>query len=102
MLKDAAFQDFSHFLNGIIAYAKVTINGSTVKKEIHKREYMSDGSYAVYLNIAPQSGNATITSVQLFNTDQKLWAEKAVNIKTTSAQSGVLYRFVFKITEQEV
>ena len=44
MLKDAAFQDFSHFLNDIIAYAKVTINGSTVKKEIHKREYMSDGS----------------------------------------------------------
>lgn len=33
MLKDAAFQDFSHFLNDIIAYAKVTINGSTVKKK---------------------------------------------------------------------
>lgn len=34
MLKDAAFQDFSHFLNDIIAYAKVTINGSTVMANV--------------------------------------------------------------------
>lgn len=102
MLKDAAFQDFSRFLNNTIAYAKVTVNGSTGQKKIHKREFLSDGSYAVYLDIAPNSSSATITNVQLFNTDQKLWAEKAVNIKVTAAQSGILYRFVFKITEQEV
>lgn len=102
MLKDAAFKDFTKFLDNTIAYAKVVINGNTVKKAIHRREYMSDGKYAVYLDIAPQSGSAKVTSVQLFNTDQNLWAEKAVNIETTSSRSGTLYRFVFKLTEKEV
>lgn len=103
MLTAQAGKDFNDFLNDIIAYANVTVNGTASKMPIHRREYMNDGRYAVYINITPNGGStAKITRVQLYNKNQQLWADKAVNIEIKSVQEGALYRFVFKITEQEV
>ena len=103
MLTQQAIEDFKDFLDRNIAYAQVTVNGKTTKLEIHKRERLTDGRVAVYLDITPELGTtATVQRVQLYNRNQQLWADKAVNIRLESAQEGVLYRFVFKFVEQEV
>ena len=87
----------------IIAYAKVTVNGVSEKKVIHRRERLKDGRVAVYVQITPQvSGTATVQRVQLYNKNNKLWADKAVNIPLNNVQEGVLYRFTFDFTEKEV
>ena len=81
MLTTDAINDFKDFIDNIIAYAKVTVNGVSEKKVIHRRERLKDGRVAVYVQITPQvSGKATVQRVQLYNKNNKLWADKAVNV----------------------
>lgn len=101
MLTTDAINDFKDFIDNIIAYAKVTVNGVSEKKVIHRRERLKDGRVAVYVQIIPQvSGTATVQRVQLYNKNNKLWADKAVNIPLNNVQEGVLYRFTFDFTEK--
>jgi hypothetical protein len=103
MLTTDAINDFKSFIERVIAYAKVTVNGTVSKIPIQKKERMEDGRVAVYLNITPQlNTTATIQRVQLYNTDNKLWADKMENIVLSNVQEGALYRFAFKFEEQEV
>lgn len=103
MLEPQAFDDLNAWLNDIIAYAVVTINGTAVEHPIYRREMMADGRVAVYIQITPEADSSvTVQKVQLYNKDRKVWATKAESIQLTSAQEGVLYRFTFKFLEQEV
>lgn len=103
MLTQAAIDGFKDYLDREIAFAKVTVNGETRQIPIHRRDRLADGRVAVYLEITPQmEAKATITRVQLFNRSKELWADKAENIALSNVQEGALYRFVFKIEEQEV
>lgn len=103
MLTPDAINDFKDFIQNIIAYAKVTVNGTANKMIIQRKERLSDGRVAVYINITPQLGTtATIQRVQLYNKNNKLWADKTENIVLSNVQEGALYRFVFKFEEQEV
>ena len=103
MLTQTAINDFKDFLDNIIAYGKVTVNGTVTKLPIHKRERLSDGRVAVYMEITPQiSGTATIQKVQLYNKNGELRADKAEDIELEDVTEGALYRFVFKFVEQEV
>ena len=73
MLTKDAINDFKNFIDNIIAYAKVTVNGVSEKKAIHRRERLTDGRVAVYIDITPQvSGTATVQRVQLYNKYNKL------------------------------
>ena len=101
MLTPDAINDFKDFIENIIAYAKVTVNGTANKMIIQRKERLSDGRVAVYINITPQLGTtATIQRVQLYNKNNKLWADKTENIVLSNVQEGALYRFVFKFEEQ--
>jgi hypothetical protein len=103
MLTAQAKEDFKSFIERIISYAVVTVNGTATKKAIHHKERLSDGRVAVYIEITPELGTtATITKVQLYNTANKLWAEKSESISLSSVQEGALYRFVFDFVEKEV
>lgn len=103
MLTTQAKEDFKSFIERIISYAVVTVNGVATKKAIHRKERLSDGRVAVYIEITPQlRTTATITKVQLYNTANKLWAEKSESISLSSVQEGALYRFVFDFVEKEV
>ena len=42
MLTTDAINDFKDFIDNIIAYAKVTVNGVSEKKVIHRRERLKD------------------------------------------------------------
>lgn len=103
MLTPQAIEDFKDFLENIIAYAMVTVNGVTTKVLIHRKERLKDGRIAAYINITPPEGKAAIVQrVQLYNKNKKLWADKAEKIELSDVQEGALYRFIFKFEEQEV
>jgi hypothetical protein len=103
MLTPAAIEGFKKFIDNNIAYAKVTISGTTTKAVIYRRERLSDGRVAVYIQINPQAtGNVTVQRVQLYDKNNDLWADKAESILIKSVQEGVLYRFVFDFKEEEV
>ena len=79
MLTTDAINDFKDFIDNIIAYAKVTVNGVSEKKVIHRRERLKDGRVAVYVQITPQvSGTATVQRVQLYNRFTFDFVEKEV------------------------
>ena len=103
MLEPQAFEDVKAFLDDIIAYAVVTVDGKEIKCPIHRRERMKDGRVAVYIQITPEeSKSVTVQKVQLYNKNRQLWATKGEGILLEEAQEGVLYRFTFKFLEQEV
>ena len=102
MLTQQALSDFKDFIDRMIAYAKVTINGSERKYAITRRERLSNGRVAVYIQITPQAtSKVTVQKVQLYNINNQLWAEKTESIDLSTVRDGVLYRFVFDFTEKE-
>lgn len=103
MLTTQAISDFKDFIDNIIAYAKVTVDGTTTKAVIHRRERLADGRVAVYIQITPQAEKEVkVTKVQLYNKNNLLWAEKTEDLPIKNVQEGILYRFVFNFEEKEV
>lgn len=100
MLTESAMEGFKSFIERNIAYARYKIGGTYYKATIHRKERLTDGKVAVYFSIIPQEqSDVTITEVQLFDTNNDLWASKAENIEIKSVQEGILYRFAFDFTE---
>ena len=100
ILKDSAMEGYKAYTDKTIAYARYKIGGSYYKVNISRRERLKDGRVAVYFPIDAQSGkDVTITEVQLYNTNNDLWASKAENIIIRGVQEGVLYRFTFDFKE---
>ena len=100
MLTPQAIEDFKGLLDNNIAYAKVTVNEEVKKIPIHRRERLKDGRVAVYFPIDAQGKtDVTISEVQLYDTNNDLWAAKAENILIRGVQEGVLYRFTFDFKE---
>ncbi len=104
MLTPQAFADLQVFLDDVISYAAVTIDGKTEKYPIYRREHLEDGHTAVFIQITPAENleGVTVQKVQLFNKNNQPWAVKAEKIPLEEVQEGVLYRFTFKFLEEEV
>ena len=102
MLTEKAIAGLKAYIDRTIVYARYKINGTYYKAPISRREYLKDGRVAVYFSIIPQLGqDVTITEVQLFDTNNDLWAAKTEEIKIRGVQEGVLYRFAFDIRRSE-
>jgi len=83
-----------------IAKARYKIGNVYYDAPIHRRERLPDGRVAVYFSItSAKSGSVTITEVQLFDTNNDLWATKTEKIVLKGVQEGVLYRFTFDFKE---
>ena len=83
-----------------IARARYRIGTTWFEPTIHRREWLPDGRVAIYFSIVPNiSGSVTIAEVQLFDTNNDLWASKVENITISGTQQGVLYRFAFEFRE---
>lgn len=103
MLEAQAFTDLKEWLDDIISYAVVNIDGKDQKHPIYRREFLKDGRMAIYIQITPEAQRSvTIKEVKLYNKNRKLWARKPENIKLEKAQEGVLYRFTIQFLEKEV
>lgn len=103
MLEPQAFEDLNTWLDDIIAYAMVTVEGKAERHPILRRENMEDGRFAVFIQITPEANtDVTVQKVQLYNKNNRLWATKTEEILLEDAREGALYRFTFKFLEQEV
>jgi len=100
ILTASAIEGYKKDTDRKIARARYRIGTTWHDAPIHRRERLKDGRVAVYFSITPNiSGNVTITEVQLFDTNNDLWATNAENILLSGVQSGVLYRFAFDFRE---
>ena len=100
ILTAEALEGFKQYTNRTIAYARYKIGGTYTRVEISRRERLKDGRVAVYFPIdALGQTDVTISEVQLFDTNNDLWATKEENILVRGVQEGVLYRFTFDFKE---
>lgn len=100
ILTGEAMEGYKQHTERTIAYARYKIGGAYTRAEISRRERLKDGRVAVYFTIDAQAGkDVTISEVQLFDTNNDLWASKAENIVIRGVQEGVLYRFTFDFKE---
>ncbi len=100
ILTAEALEGFKKYTDRTIAYARYKIGGTYTRVEISRRERLKDGRVAVYFPIDAQGQtDVTISEVQLYDTNNDLWAAKEENILVRGVQEGVLYRFTFDFKE---
>lgn len=100
ILQENAIEDYKAHTELMIAYARYKIGSDYQQVAIHRKERLKDGRVAVYFSIVPQAGkDVTVSEVQLFDIEGRLWAVKTGNIIIRSVQEGVLYRFTFDFKE---
>ena len=103
MLTENAIEGYKLHTERTISHARFRLGETWHTVQTSRRERMADGRVAIYFPIIPQAHEeVTITGVQLYSKDGKLWAEKEEDIKIESVQDGVLYRFTFDLHEEEV
>ena len=102
MLTESAIEGYKLHTEQVISHARYRLGETWHDAQISRRERTADGRVAIYFPIIPQAQEeVTITGVQLYSKDGKLWAEKEEDIKVKSVQEGVLYRFTFDLHEEE-
>ena len=100
ILTNAAIEGYKVDTDRKIARARYKIGDTYYNTPIHRRERLPDGRVAVYFSITPQkSGSVTVSEVQLFDTNNELWAVKTEKIVLNGVQEGILYRFTFDFKE---
>ena len=100
ILTQAAIEGYKAYTDRRIAKARYKIGNTYYDVPIHRRERLPDGRVAVYISITPaKSGSVTITEVQLFDTNNDLWATKKESVVLNGVQEGTLYRFTFDFKE---
>lgn len=101
MLTSNAIDGFKKYTQNNIGFAKFKVGSTYYQVDIHKKEVLSDGRLAVYVLIDDKiPGDITISEIQLYDIDSKLWLTKTENISKKAVQEGILYRFTFEFEER--
>lgn len=101
MIDVAGFSDLRNYIKRRVAYARYRAGNTWTKVPLSSCTVRSDGIVRAALNINNNGSTITVTRVELYNTDQELWAHQDCSIKVESTQSGILFWFDFRITESE-
>lgn len=93
MIDSACITDLQSYIKRRVAYARYRIARDYHKTAITDIDTMSDGTVRIKMVITPETVPATITRVELYNSDGELWAHQACNITIQQASSGILFWF---------
>jgi hypothetical protein len=99
MIDTAGFKDIRNYIKRRIAYAKYRIGTTSTRAPVIDVEILTDGTVRVQLDIAFSQKPVTVNRVELYNTEQELWAHQDCNIRIEETQTGFLYWFDFSVKE---
>ena len=103
MLTTTALTSIKNHMKKMVTSAKYKVGSTYYTAKVQNAQVLSDGRLAIDVIIDHTlSGNITVTEVQLYDVNGSLWAKKADSITRADVQEGILYRFAFTITEEEV
>lgn len=101
MLQTAAFTDLRNYIKKRIAKAQYRVGSTWYDAPIVDASITPDNVVRIKSEIT-HGAPCTITAVQLVNSDQQVWATKAVSIVIESASTHLMQWFDFSVTESEV
>lgn len=98
-LTSTAISDMAAYIKRRIGSAKYYIGATAYPAAINSITIVSAGAVRVVLAINPTSA-ATVTKVELYNTDGQLWATQNVSVALTESSQKILHWFDFTISEE--
>lgn len=100
LLTTAALNGYKEYTKRTISYAQYKVSSTYYKVPIKNIQVLTTGEISIsFLIEPPTSGTATVTEVQLYDTNNNLWLSKTENLVKEAAQEGFYY--LFKITIKE-
>lgn len=103
LLTSKAIQGYRDYTKRTIAYAKYKIDSTYHKAKIESVEVTGDGLVEIIFKIETAStGAATVTEIQLYDTNNDLWLSKQESLKMESVEEGFYYICQLEISEREV
>ena len=102
-MEAASLNSIKNYVKGRVNSAKYKVGNTYYDAEITNEEILSDGRLVIDVQInSSLSGNITITEIRLYDVNGNLWDKKVGSISRSSTQEGILYRFAYTITDEEV
>ena len=94
--------DLRNYIKRRVAYAKYRVGNTYIKTDLSDVAVLPNGTVRAQLTISAESTPLTVTRVELYNSDNALWAHQDCSITVNTGQTGILYWFDFTVTEQVV
>lgn len=103
LLTSKAIQGYRDYTKRTIAYAKYKVGLTYHKTKIESVNVTEDGIVEVRFKIeAATTGAATVTEIQLYDTNNDLWLSKQESLEMNSVAEGFYYVCQLEISEREV
>lgn len=103
LLTSKAIQGYRDYTKRTIAYAKYKIGSTYHKTKIGSVDVTGDGLVEITFKIeTATTGAATVTEIQLYDTNNELWLSKQESLKMDSVAEGFYYVCQLEISEKEV
>lgn len=100
MLTTTALTALKNCIKSNISLARYKVGSTYHDAPINSADILTDGRLAItFLIDHTVTGNITVTEAQLLDRNRNIWAAKPENITRKAVQEGILYRYVFTITE---
>lgn len=98
MIDTAGLQDLRNYIKRRVAYGRYRVGSTYYKCDLSDVQVLSNGT--VRAQMAITGGLITVNRVELFNSDQQMWAHSDCSITLKTGQTGILYWFDFNIYEK--
>ena len=95
MIDSAGFTDLRNYIKRRVAYAKYRVGNTYIKTDLSDVAVLPNGTVRAQLTISAESTPLTVTRVELYNSDNALWAHQDCSITVHTGQTGILYWFDF-------
>lgn len=104
LLTSRAIQGYRDYTKRTVAYAKYKAGSTYFKQPIESVEVTADGIVEITFKIeaATAGTSATVTEIQLYDTNNDLWLSKQENLTLGSVVEGFYYVCQLAINEKEM
>jgi hypothetical protein len=100
MIDTAAFNDLKGYIMRRVSYVRYRIGSTWYSDILNNVAVSSSGTVRMSVTIAPTLlQEATVNRVELYNSDNELWAHQDCSIKLTPTSSRALFWFDFMLKE---
>lgn len=90
MIDSAGFADLRNYIKRRVAYAKYRVGNTYIKTDLSDVAVLPNGTVRAQLTISAESTPLTVTRVELYNSDNALWAHQDCSITVNTGADGHL------------
>ncbi len=102
MIDPYGFADLRNYIKRRLSHARYRVGSTYYDAQINDISVQGDKTVRAVLDISPAVTGVTVNRVEIYNTDNQLWAHQDCRITIAEGQTSILFWFDFTIEEKEV